>query len=51
MIQKIKKERFQKQTDLKEKGDEEANDMDLDYVEALSYGLPPTAGAGLGIDS
>ncbi len=44
------KERFQKQTDLKEKGDEEANDMDLDYVEALSYGLPPTAGAGLGID-
>ena len=35
---------------LKEQGDDEANDMDLDYVEALSYGLPPTAGAGLGID-
>ena len=43
-------QRFQIQLDLKEAGDEEANDMDLDYVEALSYGLPPTAGAGIGID-
>lgn len=43
-------QRFQSQLDLKEAGDEEANDMDLDYVEALSYGLPPTAGAGIGID-
>ena len=43
-------QRFQSQLDFKEAGDEEANDMDLDYVEALSYGLPPTAGAGIGID-
>ena len=43
-------QRFQSQLDLKEAGDEEANDMDLDYIEALSYGLPPTAGAGIGID-
>ena len=44
------KERFQKQLDLKKLGDEEATDMDLDYIEALSYGMPPTAGAGIGID-
>ena len=44
------RERFQLQLDLKEAGDEEANDMDIDYIEALSYGLPPTAGAGIGID-
>ena len=44
------KERFQKQLDLKKLGDEEASDMDLDYIEALSYGMPPTAGAGIGID-
>ena len=44
------KQRFEEQLKLKDQGDDEANDMDLDYVEALSYGLPPTAGAGLGID-
>ena len=44
------RERFQLQLNLKEAGDEEANDMDIDYIEALSYGLPPTAGAGIGID-
>ena len=34
----------------KELGNDEANEMDLDYVEALEYGLPPTGGMGMGID-
>ncbi|MGA1847534.1 lysine--tRNA ligase [Deferribacter abyssi] len=44
------KERFQKQVEAKEAGDEEAHMMDNDYIRALEYGLPPTAGQGLGID-
>ncbi|ADD68035.1 lysyl-tRNA synthetase [Denitrovibrio acetiphilus DSM 12809] len=44
------KERFEKQVAAKEAGDEEAQMMDTDYIRALEYGLPPTAGAGLGID-
>jgi lysyl-tRNA synthetase class 2 len=44
------KERFEKQVAEKEAGDEEAHAMDSDYIRALEYGLPPTAGAGLGID-
>lgn len=44
------KERFENQLALRELGDDEANDMDIDYVEALEYGLPPTGGVGLGID-
>lgn len=40
-------ERFAAQEKLKEAGDEEAQNMDLDFVEALEYGLPPTVGLGL----
>ena len=43
-------ERFLKQIEAKNAGDDEACEMDEDYVEALGYGLPPTAGEGLGID-
>lgn len=42
--------RFQSQVDQKNAGDEEASDMDEDYVRALGYGLPPTGGEGIGID-
>jgi lysyl-tRNA synthetase class 2 len=42
--------RFQEQLDQHARGDEEAHQMDLDYVRALAYGLPPTAGEGIGID-
>ncbi|HEX4019615.1 MAG TPA: lysine--tRNA ligase [Acidobacteriaceae bacterium] len=42
--------RFEQQLAERERGDEEAHAMDEDYVRALSYGLPPTAGEGIGID-
>jgi len=42
--------RFQAQVARKEKGDEEAMFYDADYVRALEYGMPPTAGLGVGID-
>ncbi len=42
--------RFQQQLDEKARGDEEAHAMDEDYVRALSYGMPPTGGEGIGID-
>ncbi|MGX8833713.1 lysine--tRNA ligase [Amedibacillus sp. YH-ame6] len=44
------RERFENQLKLRDLGDDEANEMDVDYVEALEYGLPPTGGVGLGID-
>jgi lysyl-tRNA synthetase class 2 len=44
------KERFLRQLAEKEAGDEEAHGMDEDYIRALEYGLPPTAGEGIGID-
>jgi lysyl-tRNA synthetase, class II len=43
-------ERFQEQTDLLERGDDEAMFIDLDFVRALEYGMPPTSGMGIGID-
>lgn len=44
------RERFLAQVKKREAGDEEANMMDDDYVNALEYGLPPTGGLGIGID-
>ncbi len=44
------KERFQKQVELRDRGDDEAGMMDEDYITALEYGLPPTGGMGMGID-
>jgi lysyl-tRNA synthetase class 2 len=44
------KERFEAQVAEKDAGDEEAHFMDEDYIRALEFGMPPTAGAGLGID-
>jgi lysyl-tRNA synthetase class 2 len=43
-------ERFQEQLRSRGRGDEEAHAMDLDYIRALCYGMPPTAGCGVGID-
>ena len=42
--------RFEMQLKMRERGDEEAHQMDEDYVRALSYGMPPTGGEGIGID-
>jgi lysyl-tRNA synthetase class 2 len=43
-------ERFKAQEKMRKAGDEEAQRIDDDYIEALSYGMPPTAGIGIGID-
>ena len=43
-------ERFQAQVAEKDAGDDEAMHFDADFIEALEYGLPPTAGEGIGID-
>jgi lysyl-tRNA synthetase class 2 len=42
--------RFEMQLAMRERGDEEAHQMDEDYLRALCYGMPPTAGEGIGID-
>ncbi|MFC1742451.1 lysine--tRNA ligase [Candidatus Riflebacteria bacterium] len=43
-------QRFEEQVKYREKGDEEAQMMDIDYVNALRYGMPPAGGLGIGID-
>ena len=44
------KERFEAQLAEKELGNDEASEMDIDYIEALEYGMPPAGGLGIGID-
>jgi lysyl-tRNA synthetase class 2 len=42
--------RFEMQLAMRERGDEEAHQMDEDYIRALSYGMPPAGGEGIGVD-
>jgi len=44
------RERFQQQVEDRLAGDQEAHPMDEDYIQALEYGMPPTAGEGIGMD-
>lgn len=46
----IQREHFEEQEKLRKKGDAEAQPMDMDFVEALEYGMPPALGVGIGID-
>jgi lysyl-tRNA synthetase class 2 len=46
----VQAERFRQQLAAREGGDDEAHRFDADYVRALEYGMPPTAGEGIGID-
>ena len=46
----VQRKRFEDQREAQKRGDEEAHAMDDDYVRALAYGMPPTAGEGIGVD-
>ena len=50
LLDNIQKERFLAQLAEREAGNEEANMMDDDFVQALEYGMPPTGGLGFGVD-
>ena len=43
-------ERFESQLKEREAGNDEANEIDWDFIEALEYGMPPAGGCGIGID-
>lgn len=46
----VQEQRFEEQLRERDLGNEEANEMDLDFIEALEYGMPPTGGLGIGLD-